>query len=257
LDIIHGELRAKDLAQIRTIEDPIAKYLKTKKDKQKDFELETVRKVIALLEKNIDIREGDWTTKEAEVISPLPLLTAKPVVYLVNILEKDFLSLKNKWLAKIQQWVKEKSPSSVVIPFSASFEAKLKGMNTEDRKKYLDECKSKSMVSKIIHTGYSALRLIHYFTAGEDEVKCWTVRQGTLAPQAAGVIHTDFEKGFICAETMAFADFKELGSESACKAGGKYRKEGKAYLVQDGDIFNFKFNAPKDGGAKAKAKDGK
>jgi len=252
LDIIHAELRLKDVAQLDIVEDPIAKGLKTKKDKNKEYELEVIHKAQELLKKGIDIREGDWNLREAEVLSPLPLLTAKPVVYLVNILEKDFLALKNKWLAKIQQWVKEKSPSSVVIPFSATFEAKLKGMEPEDRKKYLDECKTKSMIPKIIHAGYSALRLIHYFTCGEDEVKCWTLRQGTLAPGAAGVIHTDFEKGFICAETMAYADFKELGSESACKASGKFRKEGKGYLVQDGDIFNFKFNAPKDGGAKKK-----
>jgi len=245
LDIIHNELRQKDLAQMKTIEEPLARALRTKKDKVKEFELETIRKVLALLESGKDVRDGDWNSKEAEVLAPLPLLTAKPVVYVVNILEKDFLSLKNKWLAKIQEWVKANSPSSPVIPFSAILESKLKAMDAEEKKKFLEEQKTKSMVNKIIHAGYDSLRLIHYFTAGEDEVKCWTVRKGTLAPGAAGVIHSDFEKGFICAETMAFADFKELGSESAVKAGGKYRKEGKMYEVQDGDIFNFKFNAPK------------
>jgi len=255
LDIIHSELRLKDIAQIKTLVEPLGRAIKTKKDKSKEFELETCQKVLEVLEKGIDLREGEWSMKEIEFLSPLPLLTAKPIVYLVNIDEKDYIAAKNKWLAKIHKWVTEKSPSSVVIPFCATFETKLKGMEPDARKKYLEECKSKSMMNKIIHTGYSALRLIHYFTAGEDEVKCWTVRKGCLAPQAAGVIHTDFEKGFICAETMAYADFKELGSESACKAGGKYRKEGKGYVVQDGDIFNFKFNAPKGDSKKAKDKE--
>jgi len=255
LDIIHSELRLKDIQQLQTIEEPLARSLKTKKDKIKEFELETIRKVLELLAKGTDIREGDWTTKEVEILSPLPLLTAKPVVYLVNIDEKDYLAAKNKWLAKIHKWVTEKSPSSPVIPFCATFETKLKGLEGDARKKYLEECKSKSMMPKVIHAGYSSLRLIHYFTCGEDEVKCWTLRKGTAAPGAAGVIHTDFEKGFICAETMAYSDFKELGSESACKAGGKYRKEGKAYIVQDGDIFNFKFNAPKGDSKKAKDKE--
>jgi len=201
--------------------------------------------VLELLEKGTDVREGDWNAREVEVLNPLPLLTAKPIVYLVNIDEKDYLSAKNKWLAKIHKWVTEHSPSAPIIPFCAVFETKLKGMDAENKKKYLEECKSKSMMPKIIHAGYSSLRLIHYFTCGEDEVKCWTVRKGCTAPGAAGVIHSDFEKGFICAETMAYADFKETGSEAAAKAAGKYRKEGKAYVVQDGDVFNFKFNAPK------------
>jgi len=255
LDIIHSELRLKDIAQLKTIEEPLARAIRTKKDKVKEYELEVVKKVLELLEKGIDVREGEWNAKEVEFLSPLPLLTAKPIVYLVNIDEKDYLAAKNKWLAKIHKWVTEKSPSSVVIPFCATFETKIKGMELDEKKKYLEECKSKSMMTKIIWAGYSSLRLIHYFTCGEDEVKCWTVRKGTTAPGAAGVIHTDFEKGFICAETMAYADFKELGSEAACKAGGKYRKEGKAYVVQDGDIFNFKFNAPKGDSKKAKEKE--
>jgi len=255
LDIIHQELRAKDIAQLQTIQEPLARAIRTKKDKVKEYELEVLTKALEILGKGIDIREAEWNTREVEFLSPLPILSAKPVVYLVNINEKDYLALKNKWLAKIHKWVTEKSPSSVVIPFCASFESKLKDMEPDARKKYLDECKSKSMMPKIIHAGYSSLRLIHYFTAGEDETKCWTIRKGTTAPGAAGVIHSDFEKGFICAETMAYADFKELGSEAACKAGGKYRKEGKQYVVQDGDIFNFKFNAPKGDSKKAKEKE--
>jgi obg-like ATPase 1 len=116
-------------------------------------------------------------------------------------------------------------------------------MSDEDRKKYLAETGAPSQMDKIINTGYKALQLSYFFTAGEDEVKCWTIQNGTKAPQAAGRIHTDFEKGFIMAEVMKFDDFKELESEAAVKAAGKYRQQGKAYVVEDGDIILFKFNA--------------
>lgn len=106
------------------------------------------------------------------------------------------------------------------------------------------------MINKIIKVGYNSLQLVHFFTAGEDEVKCWTIRKGTHAPQAAGVIHTDFEKGFICADVMAYADLEEHGSEAAVKAEGKYLQKGKTYVVNDGDIILFKFNV--SGGKKKK-----
>ncbi len=123
----------------------------------------------------------------------------------------------------------------------------------EEKQKYLDEKKLKvpaSMLPKIITTGYHALDLVHFFTGGDDEVRAWTIRRGCLAPQAAGVIHTDFEKAFIAAETMAFEDFKKLGSEAAVKAAGKYRTEGKAYVVKDGDILFFKAGQVQKGKAK-------
>mgnify|MGYP002712494523 CR=1 FL=1 len=109
-----------------------------------------------------------------------------------------------------------------------------------------------TQLPKIITTGFKALQLEYFFTAGADEVRAWTIQKGTKAPQAAGKIHTDFEKGFIMAEVMGFDDFKELGSEAACRAGGKYRQQGKTYVVQDGDIIFFKFNA--GGGLSAKKK---
>lgn len=131
-----------------------------------------------------------------------------------------------------------------MIPFSADFEKRVTSMGAdpEVRKKIAEELGSPSAIPKIIKTGYNTLRLIHYFTAGEDEVKCWTIREGTKAPQAAGVIHTDFERGFICAEVMKFEDLERLGSESAVKAEGLYRQQGKEYEVCDGDIIYFKFN---------------
>jgi len=144
-------------------------------------------------------------------------------------------------LKDIGEWVKKRSPGSPVIPFSCPFENHLSSLDDDKQKEYLKEKKLVSMISKIIKTGYAALECIYFFTSGTDEVRAWTIRKGTLAPQAAGVIHTDFEKGFIACETMAFDDFKSKGSESACKAAGRYRAEGKGYVVLDGDICFFKF----------------
>ena len=131
-----------------------------------------------------------------------------------------------------------------MIPFSGAFELKLMEMSDdEERKAYLEETKCASVLDKIIVQGYKGLGLEYYFTAGPDEVKAWTIQKGTKAPQAAGRIHGDFEKGFIMAEVMKFDDFKEEGSEAAAKAAGKYRQQGKTYVVGDGDIIFFKFNA--------------
>ena len=131
-----------------------------------------------------------------------------------------------------------------MIPFSAEFEKKVtsQGPDEKIRKKIAEELGAPSCIPKIIKTGYNTLKLIHYFTAGEDEVKCWTIREGTKAPGAAGVIHTDFERGLICAEIMKFEDLERLGSEMAVKSEGLYRQQGKEYEVIDGDIIYFKFN---------------
>jgi len=168
------------------------------------------------------------------------LLTAKPVVYIVNMGEKDFFKKGSKWLSKIKAWV-DAHGGEPMVPFCGAFESKLLELG-EDAKKYCEETKTVSGIPKITRTGYHALDLIHFFTCGSDEVKCWTLRKYTKAPHAAGIIHTDFEKGFICAEVMKYEDFKELGSESAVKASGKYKQEGKGYTVQDGDIIFFKAN---------------
>jgi len=129
-----------------------------------------------------------------------------------------------------------------MVPFCGAVEAKLLELGEEGAKQLLEQIKAQSAIPKIIKTGYHALDLIHFFTCGSDEVKCWTIRRFTKAPQAAGTIHTDFERGFVCAEVMKFDEFKELGSEAAVKAAGKYKQEGKTYNVQDGDIIFFKAN---------------
>merc|ERR1719403_147930 len=165
------------------------------------------------------------------------------MLYLVNLTEKDFIRKKNKWLVKIKQWIDENDPGAQLIPFSAAFELKAFDDVPEEFAKHFEENKVQTILPKIIKAGFSILQLQYFFTAGADEVKAWTIQKGTKAPGAAGKIHTDFEKGFIMAEVMKFDDFKENGSEAATKAAGKYRQEGKQYVVHDGDIIFFKFNA--------------
>ncbi|KAA8588134.1 hypothetical protein FQN60_001328, partial [Etheostoma spectabile] len=147
-------------------------------------------------------------------------------------------------LVKIKEWVDSHDPAAMVIPFSSALESQLQDKSEEERQQHCTEHKTQSALSKIIKAGYAALLLEYFFTAGPDEVRAWTIRKGTKAPQAAGKIHTDFEKGFIMAEVMKFQDFKEEGSESAVKAAGKYRQQGRNYVVEDGDIIFFKFNIP-------------
>ncbi|GLH03820.1 Obg-like ATPase 1 [Gryllus bimaculatus] len=193
-----------------------------------------------MVDEKTHLRFGDWNANEIECLNKHPFITTKPVVYLINLSEKDYLKKKNK-LLKIKEWVDKHDPGATIIPFSGVFENKLADMEEPERARFLEEVKSTSALEKIIVQGYKALQLQYFFTAGADEVKAWTIQKGTKAPQAAGKIHTDFEKGFIMAEVMKYDDFKEEGSETA--AAGKYRQQGRNYVVEDGDIIFFKFNA--------------
>ncbi|KNC96177.1 GTP-binding protein YchF [Spizellomyces punctatus DAOM BR117] len=206
--------------------------------------LETMEKLKKMLEENIPVSSGEWSTAEVELINEKTrLITTKPVIYLVNLSKADFIRRKNKWLAKIAAWVSSHGGGSI-IPFSIEYEQALWEARTTSSTS--EDLPVPSTLPKIITTGYSSLNLIYFFTAGEKEVRAWCVYNGALAPQAAGVIHSDFERGFIKAEVVAFDDFKSLsdGSKSmaAVKAAGKYRQEGKAYVVKDGDIIHFQFN---------------
>lgn len=247
LETITEELRLKDIDFMSKKIEDLEKSMKRSNDKQLKIEHELCERVIKHLQDGKDIRLGDWKAADIEILNTFQLLTAKPVVYLVNMSEKDFQRKKNKFLPKIHAWVQEHG-GETILPFSCAFEQKLVDMPEDEAAKYCAENQITSMIPKIIKTGFAAIHLIYFFTAGPDEVKCWQIRRQTKAPQAAGAIHTDFERGFICAEVMKFDELKELGSESAVKAAGKYRQEGKTYVVQDGDIIFFKFNV--SGGGK-------
>ena len=243
MEIIHGELIAKDVQNLRAKMEELEKVIKRTNAKIARDEMEVLQKVDALFKELKNVRDGEWSAKDIEFLNQHNFITAKPVVYVVNISEEDYIKKKNKFLPKILKWIQEHG-GGPMIPFSAEFEKKVTSMgpDPEVRRKIAEELGSPSCIPKLIKTGYTTLRLIHYFTAGEDEVKCWTIREGTKAPQAAGVIHTDFERGFICAEVMKFEDLERLGSEGAVKAEGLYRQQGKEYEVLDGDIIYFKFN---------------
>jgi len=244
LEIIEEELILKDIEAVKKSLDAAEGALKrTPKDKAKQDELATIQRVMKSLEDKIPIRFVEWKPTEVESVNNLYLLTAKPVIYLVNMTEDGFLKKRNKWLPKIADWVSKRKFKETIIPFSACLEQRIAEMSEDQKKEILSPHKAVSSIPKIIKTGYEALSLIHFFTCGTDEVKCWTIRKGTKAPQAAGTIHTDFLAGFICAEVMKYEDFKEAGSDSAVKAAGKYLQQGKLYTVLDGDIIFFKVNA--------------
>ncbi|SAL97062.1 hypothetical protein [Absidia glauca] len=249
MEIIREELRLKDEEFLSRQVSELGAAVKrvghggNAADKAKKEEFAVVEKVYEYVKAGNDVRHGTWTNKEVVIINTLHLITAKPVVYLANVSEKDYLRKKNKWLPKIKAWIDEKSKGDVMIPYSAAFEYRLTLMETaEEKAEALKEANVVSVLPKIIIAGYNALQLIYYFTGGPDEVRAWTVRRNTKAPQAAGVIHTDFERGFIMCEVMKYEDLKELGSDNAVKANGKYMQKGKEYIVEDGDICYFKFN---------------
>lgn len=173
-------------------------------------------------------------------------MSAKPVVYLVNLSEKDFIRKKNKHLAKIAEWIKEHAAGDPIIPISVAFEERLTRFETEEASR--EEQKNvgaESALTKVILQMRKALQLGSFFTSGTDEVRQWTIRIGTKAPQAAGVIHTDFEKTFIQAIVYNFSHIKELGDEAEVKAKGKIMTKGKDYVVEDGDILLIKAGAAK------------
>ena len=214
------------------------------KTKKEDFDC--MMKALELLtDEKQDIRHGIWSNKEIDILNTLMLLTAKPVIYLCNLTEKDYLRKKNKYLLKVKQWIDANSPGDSLIPFSASLESTLANYETDsEREKHLQGLGEGaiSALGKITCSGYATLNLVHFFTFGPKECRAWTIRKGTKAPQAAGVIHNDFEKGFIMAEIMKYEDLREHGSEAAVKAAGKYYQKGRDYIVEDGDVVFFKFN---------------
>lgn len=245
LQIIHDELVLKDTEFVERHLEAAKKNARSTGAaldvKKRQEEVVTTEKVLACLKAGKEVRKESWGPKEVEVINTMLLLTAKPVVYLVNLSEKDYIRQKNKHLAKIKGWIDEHAPGDQIIPFSVCLEERLAALGSEEAA--VEECKkigTKSMLPKIITTGYSALNLIYYFTCGPDEVRAWTIAAGTKAPAAAGVIHTDFEKTFVCAEVTRYDDLKEYETEAAVKAAGKVSTKGKDYVMLDGDVAFFK-----------------
>jgi len=236
MNTISVELIAKDKEKMEKRIEAVDKLIKRNNDKQALREKELLVRVQEVLEAGRWIKDEKWSMQEVEMLNDALFLTAKPVIYLVNIGDTDYEKKKNKWLLKIKEWIAN-NVGGQMIPYSVAFEKE--NLNTEDR--------SRCMIDKIIQAGYEALDLVHYFTCGEDEVKCWTLRRHSKAPQAAGIIHTDFEKGFQSCDVMKYTDFNEHKNEGVMKGLGLVKQQGKEYVVLDGDIMFFRFNVSKGG----------
>ena len=239
-EIIDIELQLKDLESIDKKLSSLARVLKSgDKDSIKENELSL--KIKEGLEKGISVRGLDFSKDEIEIIKKFQLITSKPVLYLCNV---DEASVKkgNQYVEQVKVAIANENAEVLVI--GAKIEADITELETYDeRQMFLDELGLEEPgVNRLIRSAYSLLNLQTYFTAGVKEVRAWTIYKGMTAPQAASVIHTDFEKGFIRAEVMKYADFTTLGSENAVKEAGKFKVEGKEYVVEDGDIMHFRFN---------------
>ena len=237
-ETIETELLLADLDSIQKRIEKVRQAAKTgNKDKQK--ELAVAEKILAALEAGNPASSAELNDDEHAIAQSLQLLTGKPIVYAANLSEKQMAGIETD---AIRSQLKL-SPDDQIIHICAVIEQELHDLSPEDAKEFLTDLGvNSSGLDQLIRAAYTTLGYITYFTAGEKEVRAWNIRTGYTAPQAAGVIHTDFERGFICAETIAFDDYTLAGSEAKAKETGKLRTEGKEYIVSDGDVMHFRFN---------------
>ena len=237
IETINTELALADLDAVERQISKHAKLAQTTGDKEAVRLVSALNKVRSALDAGQPARTAELSKEERAVIAPLFLLTMKPTMYVANIAEKGSEALLEKIRAHAK---KEGAP---VIPVSAAIEAQIADLPDEDKQLFLEDLgMDEPGLNRVIRAAYALLGLQTYFTAGPKEVRAWTVRAGATAPQAAGVIHTDFERGFIRAEIASYEDFVACGGEQGAKEAGKLRLEGKDYAVRDGDVIHFRFN---------------
>ena len=239
-EIIDTELQLKDLESVDKKISRIEKLAKAGDAKLK-YEYDILLKCKRHLDNGKNIRELDLYKEEKSAIADLFLLTDKPVLYVANVDEAS-MHTGNKFSNTLKEGVKNEKAEVIIM--NASIEAQISEMeNEDDRKLFMEEYKMQEpALNRLIRSAYKLLDLFTYFTAGPQEVRAWTIHEGWKAPQAAGVIHTDFEKGFIKAEVIAYPDYIHYGSEAACRDAGKLKIEGREYAVKDGDVMHFRFN---------------
>jgi GTP-binding protein YchF len=241
IDVINTELMLADLDSVEKRYKKIEKLAQSSKDAKVRSEYSIVKKLYDALKEGKPARTVEVLEDEEQILRELHLLTSKPVLYVCNVSESEFLDGKSAMAEKVAERAKSENNLSLVI--CSQMEAEIAQLEPAERGEFLASMGIKEPgLNRLIRESYKLLNLITYFTAGEKEVRAWTVPKGSKAPQAAGVIHTDFERGFIRAETYHCEDLFTLKSESAVKDAGKYRSEGKEYLVKDGDIMLFRFN---------------
>ncbi len=240
-EIIDLELQLKDLETVESRIQKVQKQAQTGGDKTAKAVLEILLRYKEALEAGKSARTVELTKEEKPIVKDLFLLTTKPVLYVCNVDEKSAVS-GNKYTEAVAEAIKEEHADMLIV--AAATEADIAELETyEERQMFLEEVGLKeSGVARLIKSAYKLLDLQTFFTSGSDETRAWTFRRGMKAPQCAGVIHTDFEKGFIRAEVIKYEDYVALGSEAACREAGKISIEGKEYVGQDGDIMHFRFN---------------
>ena len=241
IETINLELSISDLEIIQNRLEKVAKKAKTTKDKNDLLEVETLEKCKEALESNKPIRQLDLTDDQKKIIKTYSFLTAKPIIYLANIKESELGNPDNEYVKLVKEYAAKENAR--VVSLCAKVEEDLSELDEADKKEMLEALGlEESGLNKLITATYDILGLATYFTVGKDEVRAWTFRKGMNAKECAGIIHTDFEKGFIRAEVISYDDLIECGSELKVKEAGKARLEGKDYLMQDGDICHFRFN---------------
>ncbi len=240
MQTINLELMLSDLEQVNKRCDKIKK--KAQSDKEAKKELDLLKKIQEALEQEVPVRELEFTKEDEPYLKQFNLLTIKPLLLIANVSEEDLLDVKsNKYYMEVKEYADEHNLSLVYI--CAKIEEELVDLEDDEKNAFLEELGIKDPgLNKLINMAYDTLGLATYFTAGEKEVRAWTFKKGMTAPQCAGIIHTDFEKGFIRAEVYKYDDLIKYKSETAIKEAGLKSSEGKDYLVQDGDIIHFLFN---------------
>lgn len=241
IEIINLELAISDLEIVQNRIGKIAKKCEMTKDKGELLEFATLKKCEDALMHNIPLRRLEFNKDELLVLKPFCLITLKPIIYMANVNEDDAILGHNKYTDMVSEYASKENASVIVV--CAKMESELAEMNDDDKIEFLKEMGiSNSGLDKLIFATYDLLGLQTFFTSGKDECRAWTFKKGMKAPECAGIIHSDFQRGFIKAEIMSFDDLKECGSELKVKEAGKMRLEGKEYLMQDGDIVYFRFN---------------
>ncbi|USO01560.1 MAG: redox-regulated ATPase YchF [Alphaproteobacteria bacterium] len=238
--VINTELMLADLESVEKRIPALEKKIKSAKDPQMVTQLELLYAVKDLLSAGNPARQLQVSSDQRKEFSMLQLITAKPIMYVCNVQEDD-ASTGNAYVQQVEKLAK--TENARVVTISAAIEAEVSQLPPEDQGEFLDSLHlTETGLSRVIREAYVLLRLITYFTSGPKETRAWTIAEGTQAPQAAGVIHSDFERGFICAEVTAYDDYVACGNEATAKAQGKLRQEGKTYKVCDGDVILFRFN---------------
>ena len=242
IEIINLELIMADLQSVENRLSRVERKAMTNKDKDALAEVAILKKLQETLEAGQPVRSLEFTKEELVILKAFNFLTLKPMIYIANMSDEDIADPQsNPYFIKVSEYAA--SQNNQVVPVCAKIEEELSGLDKEEKIEFLNELGiPESGLDKVIKAAYHILDLCTFMTAGQVECRAWTFKKGMLAPQCAGVIHTDFEKGFIRAECYKFEDIDALGSEQAVKEAGKLRLEGKEYVVQDGDVLHFRFN---------------